>query len=116
MPQLSHVPTPAPHFLNAANATGATLKSILSHLILVGNMADIRLRVDSKGRISIPAEVREEVGEVAVLRRTPAGFLIAPGGRKGDFFQEFREAILSEPPRTGKPENWPPSRIKGIWG
>ena len=79
-------------------------------------MADVKLRVDSKGRISIPPEVREEIGEVAVLKKTREGFLIAPGGRKGDFFEDFRDAILSEPPRTGKPENWPPSRMKGIWG
>jgi len=32
-----------------------------------------------------------------------------------DFLKEFREVIVSVPPRTGEPENWPPSRMKAIW-
>lgn len=78
-------------------------------------MATIKLRVDSKGRICIPPEIREEIGETALLKRTNAGFLIAPGGKGSDFFEDFRDAILSAPPRTGKPENWPPSRMKAVW-
>lgn len=79
-------------------------------------MADVRLRVDSKGRICMPPAVREEIGETAVLRRTALGFMIAPGGKGKDFLEEFKEAISEPPQRTGKPENWTPSRIKGIWG
>jgi hypothetical protein len=34
-------------------------------------------------------------------------------GKPTNFMEEFRKVIASEPPRTGKPENWPPSKMKG---
>jgi len=37
-------------------------------------------------------------------------------GKSVNFIEEFRKIIASEPPRTGKPENWPPSKMKAIWG
>lgn len=73
-----------------------------------------RVKVDSKGRICIPPEMREELGDVVILKKTPEGFAIIPG-KPVDFFEEFRETITSNPPRTGDPENWPPSKMKGIW-
>ncbi|MFQ6094860.1 MAG: AbrB/MazE/SpoVT family DNA-binding domain-containing protein [Candidatus Bathyarchaeia archaeon] len=75
---------------------------------------DLRLKVDSKGRICIPLELRKEIGDVVILRRTPEGFIIVPG-KPVDFIEEFRKTVTSEPPRTGKPENWPPSRMKAMW-
>ncbi len=78
-------------------------------------MATVKLRMDSKGRICIPPEIREEIGETTLLKRTPAGFLIAPGGKGSNFLEDFREAILSALPRTEKPENWSPSRMKAVW-
>ncbi len=73
----------------------------------------VKVRVDSKGRILLPKEVREELGDVIVLEKTDEGYILKKG--KGSFLEEFKEVISSEPPREGKPENWPPSKIKGIW-
>ena len=74
---------------------------------------DVRLRVDSKGRISIPLEFREEIGDTVVLRKTSEGIVIIPS-KPLDFIEEFQKTITSEPPRAGKPENWPPSRMKAV--
>ena len=76
---------------------------------------EVELNVDSKGRISLPPEFREELGDTVVATKTPEGLLLKPG-RKADFFEEFKRAITSEPKRTGKPENWPPKKMKAIWG
>jgi bifunctional DNA-binding transcriptional regulator/antitoxin component of YhaV-PrlF toxin-antitoxin module len=78
-------------------------------------MEEVHLKIDSKGRLCIPAEIREEIGDVAILKKTSKGYLIVPG-KKEDFLEEFRKLITSEPRRTGKPEFWPPSKMKDIWG
>lgn len=75
---------------------------------------EVQLKVDSKGRICLPSEMREEIGDVVVAKRTPKGILIQPSHRK-DFLEEFRKTITSEPERTGEPENWPPKKMKDIW-
>jgi bifunctional DNA-binding transcriptional regulator/antitoxin component of YhaV-PrlF toxin-antitoxin module len=75
----------------------------------------VQLKIDSKGRLCIPPEIREQIGDIAILKRTNEGFLIMPGQAR-NFIDEFRKVIASEPPRTGKPENWPPSKMKAIWG
>lgn len=71
------------------------------------------MRVDSKGRISIPLGFREEIGDTVVLRKTSKGIVIIPS-KPLDFIEEFQKTISSEPPRTGKPRNWPPSRMKAV--
>jgi len=43
-----------------------------------------------------------------ILERTKDGFLL----KKEKTF--FKEVISSDPPRTGEPENWPPSEMKKI--
>jgi len=73
-----------------------------------------KLKVDSKWRILLPREIRSELGDVVILERTEEGFTLRRG-RSISFLEEFKEVITSEPPRSGKPENWPPSRMKGIW-
>ena len=73
-----------------------------------------RLKVDSKGRIRLPREVRDEIGDVVLLEKTKDGFILKPG-EMVDFLDEFRRIITSPPPRTGKPVNWPPSRMKAVW-
>lgn len=78
-------------------------------------MEHVQLKIDSKGRLCIPPEIREQIGDIAILKRTNEGFLIMPGQAR-NFIDEFRKVIASEPPRTGKPENWPPSKMKAIWG
>ena len=77
-------------------------------------MEEVQLKVDSKGRVCIPAEIREQIGDVAVLKKTAKGYLLMPGKKK-DFLEEFRKVMTSEPRRTGKPENWSPSKMKSIW-
>lgn len=75
----------------------------------------ITIKVDSKGRICIPAEIREEIGDTATLKRVPEGFLLLPG-KKEDATEKLRRIINSKHKRTGKPENWSPEKMKSIWG
>ncbi len=75
----------------------------------------VNVKVDSKGRICIPAEIREEIGKTATIKRTPEGFLLLPG-KKEDPVEELRKIIKSKHKRTGKPENWSPEKMKSIWG
>ena len=77
-------------------------------------MERVHLKIDSKGRICIPAEIREQIGDVAVLKKTPGGYLIVPG-EQTDFLEEFRKVITSEPRRTGKPKLVSPEEMKSIW-
>ena len=68
-------------------------------------MEQINLKIDSKGRLYIPAEIRKEIGDTATLKKTSEGYLIIPGKRE-EFLEEFRKVITSEPHRTGE------SRVK----
>jgi bifunctional DNA-binding transcriptional regulator/antitoxin component of YhaV-PrlF toxin-antitoxin module len=77
-------------------------------------MDEVHLKIDSKGRLYIPADIREQIGDIVMLKKTSEGFLIVPG-KPQNFVEEFRKVITSEPPRTGKPENWPPSKMKTVW-
>ena len=86
---------------------------MIAHFIMVGKM-EVTLKLDSKGRIRLPPEVREQVGDVVIIRKTSEGYLILPG-KSTDFFEEFRKVMSSEPPRMGKPENWTPQKMKSIW-
>ena len=71
-----------------------------------------------KGRVCLPPDLRKELElkkvKSVILRETPEGFLLIPG-RGVDFQAEFKKALSSEPKRIGKPENWPPSKMKRIW-
>jgi AbrB family looped-hinge helix DNA binding protein len=73
-----------------------------------------QVRLDSKGRVTIPAEFRESIGETVTVMRTGDGILIAPEG-DSTFQERFGRIIASEPRRTGRPENWSPDRMKRIW-
>ena len=77
-------------------------------------MDEDHLKIDSKGRLYIPADIREQIGDIVMLKKTSEGFLIVLGKPK-NFMEEFRKVITSEPPRMGKPENWPPSKMKSVW-
>ena len=74
----------------------------------------ITLKKDSKGRLCIPAEIREEIGDAATLKKTSEGYLIIPG-KQENFLKEFQKVIESKHKRTGKPENWSPEKMKSIW-
>jgi len=77
-------------------------------------MEHITLKIDSKGRLCIPAEIREEIGNIAMLKKTSEGYLIIPG-KQENFPKEFQKVIESKHKRTGKPENWTPEKMKSIW-
>ena len=81
--------------------------------MLVG-ITEVQVKVDSKGRISLPPELREEIGDLVIIKKTPEGILLQRS-QKRDFLEEFKKTIISEPPRTGKPENWSPRKMKEIW-
>jgi len=70
-----------------------------------GKVEQINLKIDSKGRLYIPAEIRKEIGDTATLKKTSEGYLIIPGKRE-EFLEEFRKVITSEPHRAGE------SRVK----
>ncbi len=90
------------------------LKDSSSHYIVVGHLEEINLKVDSKGRLCIPAEIREEIGTTATLKKTAEGYLILPGKRE-DFLEEFNRIISSPPKRKGKPKLATPEEMKAIW-
>jgi DNA-binding transcriptional regulator/RsmH inhibitor MraZ len=77
-------------------------------------MDEVALKVDSKGRLCIPAEISEEIGKTAILKKTSEGYLIIPG-QETDFQEKFRRIITAKHRRTGKPENWSPEKMKSIW-
>ena len=77
-------------------------------------MEEKQLKIDSKGRLCIPAEIREQIGEVAILKKTPEGYLIVPGKHE-DFLEEFRKVVTSKPRRRGKPTCPSPEEMKAIW-
>ena len=77
-------------------------------------MDEATVKVDSKGRICLPSKFREELGNVVILRKIRKGVLLSPG-KDQDFTDEFRKVILSEPRRTGIPENPPAKEMKMIW-
>ena len=77
-------------------------------------MEHFMLKIDSKGRLCIPAEIREEIGDTATLKKTSEGYLIIPG-KQENFLKEFQKVIKSKHKRTGKPENWSPEKMKSIW-
>lgn len=74
----------------------------------------IVVKVDSKGRICIPAQIRGKIGEIAVIKTTPQGILITPG-KQEDFIEAFNKIITSEPKRRGKPKLATPKEMKSIW-
>jgi DNA-binding transcriptional regulator/RsmH inhibitor MraZ len=74
----------------------------------------VALKVDSKGRMCIPAEFREEIGEVAIIKKTAQGLLIVPG-KQEDFIEFFNNMITSEPRRKGKPKLASPEEMKSVW-
>jgi DNA-binding transcriptional regulator/RsmH inhibitor MraZ len=87
----------------------------MSHSICVGKMEEqVSLKVDLKGRIRIPAEFREEIGDAAIMKRTTEGFLIIPG-KPENFIESFNKIITSEPKRKGKPKLATPEQMKAIW-
>lgn len=74
----------------------------------------VTLKIDSKGRLCIPAEYREEIGNAAIMKKTAEGFLIVPG-KQEEFIESFNKMITSEPKRKGKPRLATPEQMKSVW-
>ena len=74
----------------------------------------VALKIDSKGRMCIPAAFREEIGEAAIMKKIAEGFLIVPG-KQENFIESFNKMITSEPKRKGKPKLATPEEMKSIW-
>jgi bifunctional DNA-binding transcriptional regulator/antitoxin component of YhaV-PrlF toxin-antitoxin module len=85
-----------------------------SHMMLVGTLEQAHLKIDSKGRLCIPPEIREQIGDTAILKKTSEGFLIVPG-KPVDFLEEFSRVISTEPKRKAKPKLTSPKEMKSIW-
>jgi bifunctional DNA-binding transcriptional regulator/antitoxin component of YhaV-PrlF toxin-antitoxin module len=79
-----------------------------------GKLEQAHLKIDSKGRLCIPSEIREELGDTVLLKKTSEGYLLIPG-EPIDFLEEFRKVISSEPKRKGKPKLVLPEEMKSIW-
>jgi AbrB family looped-hinge helix DNA binding protein len=74
----------------------------------------VNVKVDSKGRIYIPAKIRTEIGASVTIKRVPEGFLLIPS-QKEDSTDKLRKIIHSKHERTGKPQQWSPEKMKSIW-
>jgi AbrB family looped-hinge helix DNA binding protein len=83
-------------------------------MVLWEKMEQLTVKVDSKGRICIPAEIREEFGDTITIKKTQEGYMIIPGKRQ-DFLEEFKKLINSEPKRKGKPKLATPEEMKSVW-
>jgi bifunctional DNA-binding transcriptional regulator/antitoxin component of YhaV-PrlF toxin-antitoxin module len=77
-------------------------------------MEQVHLKVDSKGRVCIPSQIRDEIGDTAILKKTPQGYLLLPG-KPADFLEEFRKVISAKPKRKGKPRLVSPEEMKSAW-
>ncbi len=75
-------------------------------------MSELIARIDSKGRLVIPEGLRENLGQVVVVKKTEEGILLRPTKGKVNRLQRILD---SEPRRTGKPENPRPEKMKRIW-
>lgn len=74
----------------------------------------LRAKIDSKGRLHLPAQIRKQLGDAVVLKKTLEGYLLFPE-KQAIFLEEFKKLISSEPRRTGKPEFLSPQEMKAIW-
>ena len=75
-------------------------------------MSELIAKIDSKGRLVIPESLREDLGQVVVVKKTEEGILLrSTKGKTSNL-----EIILdSKPRRTGKPENPKPEEMKRVW-
>ncbi len=75
-------------------------------------------KLDSKGRILLPPELRNELdlepGDSVSPKRT-RGVLIVTPSKKADSVSRFRELIETPLSRLGRPQNWKPSKMKSVW-
>jgi bifunctional DNA-binding transcriptional regulator/antitoxin component of YhaV-PrlF toxin-antitoxin module len=75
---------------------------------------EIHIKIDSKGRLCIPPQIREKIGQTVTIRKTPEGYLITPG-KSVNFLEEFCRVVSSEPKRKGTPKLVAPKEMKSVW-
>ena len=80
----------------------------------MGTMKEITVKIDSKGRMSLPPAIRRQLGKHPTLKKTKEGYLLI-SSKQEDFLEEFRKVITSPHRRTGKPTNASPEEMKSIW-
>jgi hypothetical protein len=61
---------------------------------MVGNLRK-QLEIGSKRRICPPPEMREQIGDTAMLKKIDEGFLLMPGQPRS-FLKEFCKVIASK--------------------
>jgi bifunctional DNA-binding transcriptional regulator/antitoxin component of YhaV-PrlF toxin-antitoxin module len=80
-------------------------------------------KIDSKGRVSLPREIREILGKIVEIRPVGKRKVLLSPARKGTKTgasrairqENFLKLLDKEPKRTGKPENPSPEQMKAIW-
>lgn len=74
-------------------------------------------KVDSKGRLSLPREMHEALGDVVELKQVGKEKVLLSKAKKGKIprTDNISKLLDAEPRRTGKPENPAPDEMKSIW-
>ncbi len=75
-------------------------------------MSELIARIDSKGRLVIPEGLRDDLGQLVVVKKTDEGILLRPTkGKTG----KLEKILDSKPRRIGEPENPKPKEMKMVW-
>lgn len=80
-------------------------------------------KVDSKGRITLPRQVQEMLGEVVEMKNVGKEKVLLSKAKRtqvesisrGRRTESLAKLLDKEPRRTGKPENPSPDEMKSIW-
>ena len=82
-------------------------------------MVVVVAKLDSKGRVSLPREIREIVGDVVEMKPIGKSVLIRRAdvriSKRMNEVVDFVKLNDKEPRRTGKPENPSPKEMNSIW-
>ncbi len=79
----------------------------------MGKVKKIKVKIDSEGRLYLPAEIGTELGSTVTLKKVPEGYLLS--SKQFVALEEFRKVITSKHRRTGKPKLATPEEMKSIW-
>ncbi len=89
--------------------------------IIGGTLKRLALaKIDSKGRISLPREIRDLLGDTVELKPLGKQKILVTRSKRSTTGKKsgkdmFAKLLDSEPRRTGKPENPSPEKMKSIW-
>jgi len=75
-------------------------------------LSELIARIYAKGRLVIPEGLREDLGQVVVVKKTEEGILLRPTKAKTSKLERILDA---KPRRTAKPENPKPEEMKLAW-